>query len=379
MTEHNAPAVISALRSELKAFVDQWAAVARPYDPSECEIPAHVWQPGQATLKEAGYSFLTASEEQLATAHAPALRQWAKREWPPLLSKAAEQMDDLRLWRRANSLPSSWFRQQENEAREVIAGIAAGLFLNVFAPLASKIVKAIGRQNWPDEPPDPPEIPGEIRPDDLAAELFGIASNNTLEAGKTCLLWGAMAHEPKSFRRPKGWPSKIFTWAQYLIVPIEGGNGYRAMVQPIEWALESLESLTSTSVKAEGTGRAVAAETMEKRQKRKVQRPGDEAAADIALIAALTKHHQYAKGGCLNLEAIGSNALARQAKVSTGSASGFFQRHFKGHRKYKLVFCRDAVLLVNALKMLNGDFSPWILSDPKEEDPPDERKDQDDG
>ena len=379
MTEHSAPAVISALRDELRAFVDRWAAVAVPYDPLECEIPAEVWAEGYAALKAAGCEPGTAGEGQQAAAYAPALRAWAKREWAPILSSTVDQMDDLTLWRKVNSLPSRWFRQQEDEAREVIAGMAAGLFLNVFAPLASKIVKAIGRQNWPDEPPDPPKISGEIHPDDLAAELFGIASNNTLEAGKLCLLWGAMAHEPKSFRKPVGWPGKMVTWAQNLFVSIESGNGYRAMVQPIEWALEALESLTSPSVKAEGTGRTVSAETKGKRQKRNVQQTGDEAAAEIALIAALTKHHQYAKGGCLNFEAIGSNALARQANVSTGSASGFFQRRFKGHRKYKLVICRDATLLVNALKMLNRDFSPWILWAPKDEDPPDERKDKDDG
>ena len=35
--------------------------------------------------------------------------------------------------------------------------------------------------------------------------------------------------------------------------------------------------------------------------------------AAIKLIAALTKHHKYAKGSCLNLEPVGNNELARQA------------------------------------------------------------------
>ena len=43
------------------------------------------------------------------------------------------------------------------------------------------------------------------------------------------------------------------------------------------------------------------------------------------LIAALTKHHQYAEGGCLNLEPIGNNELAKGAVVSRSTASEFFK------------------------------------------------------
>ncbi|HWB14440.1 MAG TPA: hypothetical protein VG826_34760 [Pirellulales bacterium] len=49
------------------------------------------------------------------------------------------------------------------------------------------------------------------------------------------------------------------------------------------------------------------------------------------LISALTKHHAYANGGCLNLEPAGNNALARLA---------------------------DPHRLVTALKALNGEFRP---------------------
>lgn len=78
------------------------------------------------------------------------------------------------------------------------------------------------------------------------------------------------------------------------------------------------------------------------------------------LIAALTKHHQYADGGCLNLEPIGNNALARLADVDQATASAFFKQEFKGHAKYKAA-CADATLLASALKMLNGEFSPHLL------------------
>ena len=78
------------------------------------------------------------------------------------------------------------------------------------------------------------------------------------------------------------------------------------------------------------------------------------------LIAALTKHHQYADGGCLNLEPIGNNELAKAAGVSALTASAFFNNEFEGHTKYRAV-CRDAGGLADSLKALNGEFSPHEL------------------
>lgn len=78
------------------------------------------------------------------------------------------------------------------------------------------------------------------------------------------------------------------------------------------------------------------------------------------LIAALTKHHQYADGGCLNLEPIGNNELAKAAGVSASTASAFFNDKFQGHTKYKAL-CRDAGKLTAALKLLNDEFAPYHL------------------
>jgi hypothetical protein len=78
------------------------------------------------------------------------------------------------------------------------------------------------------------------------------------------------------------------------------------------------------------------------------------------LIAALTAHHKYANDGCLNLEPIGNNELARKADVSESTASAFFEKEFKGHLKYRAA-CNDAVRLVAALKLLNGEYSPHVL------------------
>jgi len=80
----------------------------------------------------------------------------------------------------------------------------------------------------------------------------------------------------------------------------------------------------------------------------------------LKLIAALTKHHQYADGGCLNLEPVGCNELAKAAGVSPSTASAFFNDKFQGHTKYKAL-CRDAGKLTAALKLLNDEFAPYHL------------------
>jgi hypothetical protein len=77
------------------------------------------------------------------------------------------------------------------------------------------------------------------------------------------------------------------------------------------------------------------------------------------LIAALTQHHRYSDGSCLNSDPIASNDLARKAEVSKSTASLFFKREFRSHQDYRML-CRKGNL-VAALKMLNGEFSPRLL------------------
>jgi hypothetical protein len=94
----------------------------------------------------------------------------------------------------------------------------------------------------------------------------------------------------------------------------------------------------------------------------KTKRSTQKGEAREKLIAALTKHHKYADGGCLNFEPIGNNELAKLAKVWPSSASVFFKKEFKGHTDYKR-FCLDDMRLTTALKMLNDEFSPWLLTE----------------
>jgi hypothetical protein len=105
-------------------------------------------------------------------------------------------------------------------------------------------------------------------------------------------------------------------------------------------------------------GRLVANPTRTKRSTEKGE-------GQSKLIAALTKHHQYADDCCPNTEPIGVRALARLAEVDPSTASVFFNVKFnrgekKGWSVYRVV-CRDAGRLVDSLKALNDEFSPHDL------------------
>jgi hypothetical protein len=79
------------------------------------------------------------------------------------------------------------------------------------------------------------------------------------------------------------------------------------------------------------------------------------------IVAALTKHHQYTDGSCLNTEPIRVKKLARQADVSPSTVTAFFQEKFQGHEEYRALCYRDVAKLAAALKLLNGEFSPHHL------------------
>jgi hypothetical protein len=86
----------------------------------------------------------------------------------------------------------------------------------------------------------------------------------------------------------------------------------------------------------------------------KAKRSTEKGEGRAKLIAGLTKHHQYANGGCLNFEHIGNNKLAGLAKVDRATASAFFKKEFGSHLKYRAA-CNHGVRLAMALKLLNGE------------------------
>jgi hypothetical protein len=142
------------------------------------------------------------------------------------------------------------------------------------------------------------------------------------------------------------------------------------VIGPAEWNILRAklvrEALVAASRRADvkqparpAAGEPDAAPTSEKIIKRR-KRSTERGEGRVKLIAALTKHHNYADGGCLNPEPVGNNVLAREADVDPATASVFFKKEFGGHDKYK-VKCRDLATLILSLKLLNGEFSPHDL------------------
>ena len=85
---------------------------------------------------------------------------------------------------------------------------------------------------------------------------------------------------------------------------------------------------------------------------KKPKRSTTKGEAEAKLVAALTMHHKYADGVCLNQEPIACNELARLADVSVSTASVFFRKYFNGHTKYRAI-CGDITQLVFTLKLQN--------------------------
>jgi len=83
------------------------------------------------------------------------------------------------------------------------------------------------------------------------------------------------------------------------------------------------------------------------------------------LIAALTAHHRYEDGSCLETRVIGVNELARIAEVSPSTAKVFFDREFNrgekgGHARYRAL-CQTPGRLAISLRALRGEIAPHLL------------------
>lgn len=134
--------------------------------------------------------------------------------------------------------------------------------------------------------------------------------------------------------------------------PWKGGMFFAAITMSIE-AIDKLGLLVEEHVAGTNRHTPMAA----KRPHRSTER-GE---ARTKIIPILTKHHQYADGGCLNTEPISINELARQAGVSTSTAKAFFDKEFggkekeDGHAKYKVV-CMNAGRLADSIKAIRGEL-----------------------
>jgi hypothetical protein len=141
-----------------------------------------------------------------------------------------------------------------------------------------------------------------------------------------------------------------------------------------EWGLDQLCDLAARDVTPAAGQIKFAEPAGDSLSQTKAKRSTERGEGQVKLIAALTKHHKYADGSCLNQEPIGNNELARMADVSPSTASIFFKEKFNGHTAYRRV-CASDTRLVTSLKLLNIEFAPHILYGAK---PPgeDERDDE---
>ncbi|HUY88702.1 MAG TPA: hypothetical protein VMV10_08205 [Pirellulales bacterium] len=258
-----APLSLESLRSRLEEFYGQWCKISMPCDPQNYEVPAEAWR-DETSLR------------QWVAEHRPLLLPEQRRKAADALAKqdsgwsvdtpAEEIIQDFDTLRRTlESSLGDRFHAEEERVGRTIAECAIRAFLDDFAPLAYSIVTALGAQRFGAEPyPEPAPIP-ECDPADLAKAVFGVASNSTLEAGKRCLLWGAMASNPAAFFLPVGWGRKVESWAAGLVIPLEQRNGWRTMRQPIEWALAAFDGLAAERSAATPASFAALEETSRQR------------------------------------------------------------------------------------------------------------------
>lgn len=295
----------------------------------------------RATLAQ----FVEAAEQAEQSLHAMANRHFdTPKEWGDLYTKAFWPLACLR---RAHEVqPRESWPTPTLEQRKLLAD-AAGILLTWVAgtPEAKAGMKPVDADKAFEQFK---EATGQLRnaiKDQFIERLLAGPADAELTARDLALL-EAHLQQPVSFatiQQEKQTTGHSATEAAHNKLKLIRDFNRRLTAQTMEGA--------STSTKPAPT--PVAPESNAKRSTERGE-------GRTKLISALTKHHQYADGSCLNLEPIGNNELAKAAGVSPSTASSFFNEKFDGHTKYKAL-CRDSGKLIAALKLLNNEFAPHDL------------------
>lgn len=157
-------------------------------------------------------------------------------------------------------------------------------------------------------------------------------------------------------------PSRFSKSARGMMLTDAGGVNLRTIksaviaMQKMAGAAGTIKPLEVSSAGGDNSELILKPPQHPKKPKRSTQK-GE---AKAKLIAALTLHHQYEEGSCLNQEPIGCNELASKAQVANSTASAFFAKNFGGHDKYRRM-CSNLKKLIPSLKLLNGEYPPSIL------------------
>jgi len=133
----------------------------------------------------------------------------------------------------------------EPAARMHVGDSAGASFVDDFGTLAARLVDAVGRERFPADFGDPPDLPGlPYDPGKLPAVFFGVSSIR--EAGQRAILWAAAAHDPWRFERSMGYPAMVRRWAGGLVLRTpENPERWRTIGQVPRWAVAAFDHAAS--------------------------------------------------------------------------------------------------------------------------------------
>ncbi|MFO0881144.1 MAG: hypothetical protein U0840_27795 [Gemmataceae bacterium] len=213
----------------------------------------------------------------------------------------------------------------------------------------------------------------------MEAERAGLNGSPLLEAHRVCLeLFDPirLRDDKVSSNSPYGvewfqapsrvsdiWPACLGEWRYSLPTAVQeairlGEEAFNRLMLFYSVNPNALELPRSV---VETDNRGVSPSSPTSTRKRSKDGKKDPSDAFTKIIAALTLHHQYSDGSCLNTEPIGVNRLAKLADVSPSRGSNFFKDKFEGHAQYEALCRRDPPGLIAALKVLNDEFVPAEL------------------
>jgi hypothetical protein len=171
----------------------------------------------------------------------------------------------------------------------------------------------------------------------LTAE--GVAARNDLDAGNAATVFDFVLRRGFFDGQPRLLPDGRIS--QRLPVPGRGvlermrrvsGDASPANMAIANWEAggQAFAAAFAELLKAKQAAEEPAPAPMAGNARPSQKRSTERGEAEAKLIAALTKHHQYADGSCLNLDPIGNNQLAKAASVSPSTASALFDGKFQG-------------------------------------------------
>ncbi len=181
-------------------------------------------------------------------------------EWSTIKTTYAEDdperelLDDDESWievMHENLMYKPIHRRQFPRAFSDARWFAQCLMCSRFAPWAHQVVGFFGNEQFPVgcDGPRCPESRTAIYKSDARARLF-TGTDNTFEAGKRIILWGAAYIAPASYHREQEHRGRFEEWAREFVW--FGGNQCRTIVEPMKWVAAAFEQLKTSATDHDG-------------------------------------------------------------------------------------------------------------------------------